>query len=519
MPRPPNLRGIRALVVDDNPTSQEIFKKMLESFSFRVILTASGEEGVAAIEKSLDGPPFDIVIMDWKLPGMDGIEAAKRIRNNAQLTRIPPVILVSAFGREDIRWRAEAAGVAGFLIKPIRSSVMFDTIINALAKDVDKEIRPADAQVGVPDTRLHVNGARVLLVEDNEINQQVAMEILGDAGVVVTLARNGREAVEAVKMKPYDAVLMDVQMPVMDGYTATETIRRDSRFKNLPIIAMTAHAMAGDYEKSILAGMNDHITKPIDPDRLYAVLAQWILTAPPPEEKSAPPPAPPTGETAAIAAAASTASAGVSKEPQFPTFLDGFDLSEGLRRLRGNKTLYRRLISDFAANYPNKTKEIRKSLDTGDYAEAHKMVHDIKGLAGNLAATQLQTAAAELDSLVKEADIQHPPVPGAVTKAFAAFEAGMDRALRSAQSMSAPADADKPLPETDLPPELVAEAASRLREAAEMGDVAGLKAIAEELSARETEFVPFQEKIAQLADNFDFDGILELANHFEKTRE
>ncbi len=273
---PPDLRGIRALVVDDNLTAREIFREMLESFSFEVTLAASGEEGLAEITKSLDGRPYDLVIMDWKMPGMDGIKASQRIKQDSRLTRVPAIILVTAYGREEIMQQAEAAGLDGFLIKPVSPSVMFDTIMQAFGKDA-----PRESRLGVDKDQAAVAlkglaGARVLVVEDNEINQQVAMEILAGAGLDVSLANNGQEGVNAVLANRYDAVLMDVQMPVMDGYTATRHIRRDPRFKDLPIIAMTAHAMTGDEEKSMAAGMNDHVTKPIDPAQLLATLAKWI---------------------------------------------------------------------------------------------------------------------------------------------------------------------------------------------------------------------------------------------------
>jgi CheY-like chemotaxis protein/HPt (histidine-containing phosphotransfer) domain-containing protein len=514
---PPELRGLKVLVVDDNATSREIFHRMLESFSFNVTLAASGEEGLEEIEKSIGDRPYDIVVMDWKLPGIDGIDASKRIKQDTRLPRMPLVFLVSAYAREDIMWRAEAAGLDGFLIKPISASVMFDTIMNALVKEGDKEMAPAGKENEAPDVLKHLEGARVLLVEDNEINQQVAMEILTAADVDVSLASNGREAVDAVQTNPFDAVLMDLQMPVMDGYTATRILRRDARFKDLPIIAMTAHAMAGDPEKSAAAGMNDHITKPIDPAELYATLAQWIAAAPAAAGEAAAPegmPREPAADVGGDAAPMSPA------EPSFPTALDGFDLRAGLRRLQGNQTLYRKLLIRFGDRYGERADEIRHALEDGDYLDAHKLVHEIKGLAGNLSACQLQAAAAELDRLVKHADPQHPPAADAVDEAFAAFQDRMAQALRSARQLaSSTADAKpaSPLESTrELAPDLAREAATRLREAAEMGDVSALTEIAEELAARSKDFAPYQGRIAQLADDFDFEGILGLANDLEK---
>ena len=293
---PPDLRGLRTLVVDDNSTSREILQGMLESFSFEVTLAASGEEGLAELEKSAPDRGYDLVVMDWKMPGIDGLETARRIKALAGLSRMPRIVLVTAYGREEIMRQAEKMGLDGFLVKPVSPSVMFDTIMQAFGQEAPRELR-TDAEKGLEEAAAEtLSGANVLLVEDNEINQQVAMEILSGAGIRVTVAGNGQEALDRVRATAYDAVLMDIQMPVMDGHTATRRIREleargstleangssppasslKPRAARLPIIAMTAHAMSGDHERSIAAGMDDHITKPIDPPRLFGTLAKWI---------------------------------------------------------------------------------------------------------------------------------------------------------------------------------------------------------------------------------------------------
>jgi PAS domain S-box-containing protein len=514
---PPDLRGLRVLVVDDNPSSREIFQGMLESFSFTVVAAASGQEALDEIERSVGGRRYDLVVMDWKMPGMDGIEAARRIKLNRRLVPPPPVILVTAYGREEIMMQAEAAGLDGFLIKPVGPSTMFDTIMQALAKDAPREGRPLDRREQEQELRKSLAGARVLLVEDNELNQQVATELLADAGVVVTVANNGREAVDAVLAAPYDAVLMDVQMPVMDGYTATRAIRADARFADLPIIAMTAHAMAGDEAKSAAAGMSDHVTKPIDPDKLFATLVHWMRAAKGSapadagQEAAQPPPAaaaPPT--TVAAAAAPATA--------VLPASLEGFDLEDGLRRLRGNQALYLKLLGSFAARYTARAAEVRRALDARDFGAASGLVHDVKGLAGNLSAQQLQAAAAELERLVKHADGQAPPAKEALDAAFAAFAGRLEHALRAAGSLlpgGAGEEAPRPGVAPGLPPELAREAAARLREAADLGDVSGLAALGEELASRSPAFEPYRRRVARLADDFDFDGALALAKELE----
>ena len=517
---PPDLRGIRALVVDDNLTSREIFQGMLESFSFEVTLAASGEEGLEEIEKSIASRPYDLVVMDWKMPGIDGIETSKRIKNDSRLTRVPAIVLVTAYGREEIMYQAEAVGLDGFLIKPVSPSVMFDTIMQALAKDTPGELMSATGKKQASRMMKGLEGARVLLVEDNEINQQVAMEILADAGLIVSVANNGQQAVDAVSLNQFDAVLMDVQMPVMDGYTATRTIRRDPRFKTLPIIAMTAHAMAGDQEKSTAAGMNDHVTKPIDPEHLLETLARWISPRKTLLGQEQVPETLPREISAERGMRSVETAAAVQP---FPVSLEGFDLTEGLQRLRGNDTLYRKLLLNFATRYTRTAGDIHQALDARDYLKAHGLIHDLKGLAGNLGAVHLRAAAAELEKLVKHADVKAPPSPEKLSRTFTTFEALLDQALRSARSLEPferrPISVPSPEPGRRLPPDLAREAAERLREAAEMGDVSGLTAIADEMASSSKDFAPYRSRIIQLADDFDFDGILALAKDLEAVSE
>ena len=263
-------------MVDDNASSREILQSLLETMSFEVTVAASAEEGIAELEKEAKLRPYRLVVMDWKMPGMDGIKASEVIKSHPSLPQKPKIIIATAYGREEVMQRSEKVGVDGFLLKPVGQSVLFDAIMVAFGKEAQEGEAVARVSGSDEEELRKIRGARVLLAEDNEINQQVAEEILEQAGLVVRIANNGKEAVEMVKAGNFDVVLMDIQMPVMGGFEATQEIRRDERFKDLPIIAMTAHAMAGDREKSIEAGMNDHVTKPIDPDQLISALVKWI---------------------------------------------------------------------------------------------------------------------------------------------------------------------------------------------------------------------------------------------------
>jgi polar amino acid transport system substrate-binding protein len=500
------VRGMKVLVVDDNATSRDIFREMLESFSFEVILAASAKEGLTELEKAPESEPFELVILDWQMPGMDGIEASKRIKNHQHLSKIPPIILVTAYGREEVMQQAEGVGLEGFLLKPVTPSMLFDATMQAFGEAVPEISRAVHRKEREVEALENIRGAQVLLVEDNEINQQVAKEILEGAGLNVDLANDGQEAVNTVKEKNYDAVLMDIQMPIMDGYTATREIRNlKSEIRNVPIIAMTAHAMAGDEEKSLEAGMSDHVAKPIDPDKLFSTLQKWIK----PGEKRV------QVQKSEVSVEQSESDEAVTADNQLPEHLPGFDLADGLKRLQGNKRLYRKLLLSFASDYNAIGNEIRKALDAEDFDQAHSLVHNLKGLAGNLAAADLQAAAVNLEKLVKGID-KKAPSPEQLNLKFSGLENALNQALGSAQSLGVSSEEkiSKPSSEVlvDIPTELSQDIAKRIRDAAEMGDVTALNAIAVEIKDQSDSSIPLSKQIIQMAEDFDFDGIQKLAD-------
>jgi CheY-like chemotaxis protein len=546
-----DLHGMKVLVVDDSATSRNILQDILASFSFDVTLAASAEVGLKEIQQADPDQPYELVIMDWKMPGMDGLEASKHIKTDQDLSKIPAIILVTAYGREEIMQQAEDMGLEGFLIKPVSPSVLFNTIMEAFGEETPKASRVAEKHKKTEELK-DIQGAKVLLAEDNEINQQVALEILQGAGLTVRVVNNGQEAVKAVKDSIYDVVLMDIQMPVMDGYTASREIRKwesvsadadtdvnrtkarnqksDLRGQkaevrslkseigshtdniqhqtlNIPIIAMTAHAMAGDENKSIDAGMNDHVTKPIDPDQLVAILRKWIR---------------PAAERAAVSknltASGELPLFETSPEPDpavpdkddLPGILPGFDLAAGLARLMGNKRLYRKLLVDFGAKYTETARDIQAALDIRDFKQAHSLVHNLKGLAGNLAATDLQATAEGLEKIVKGQN-ENTPFNKQLNQKFADLKDALEQALNVVQRLGS-ADEKKTTASSQgaiaaVPPELMQKVTERLKTAAEMGDVAQIKAIAEESKSESDAMAPFCDELIRLADDFDMDGI------------
>ena len=381
-----DLRGMRVLVVDDNASSREILQSLLETMSFEVTVAASAEEGIAELEKEAKSRPYKLILMDWKMPGMDGIKASEEIKRHPSLPQKPKIIIATAYGREEVMQKCEKVGVDGFLLKPVGQSVLFDAIMVAFGKESSEGEAVARVSGGDEEELRKIRGARVLLAEDNEINQQVAKEILEQAGLVVSIANNGKEAVEMVREGSFEAVLMDIQMPVMGGFEATQEIRRDERFKDLPIIAMTAHAMAGDREKSLEGGMNDHVTKPIDPDQLISALAKWIKP----------------GKRELSEGVCESLIGKKKVEDILPSELPGISIASGLGRVGGNKQLYAKLLCKFKDGQEKAVEQIKAALQSGDVDTATRLAHTVKGVSGNLGGESLYRAAAELEKAIKE---------------------------------------------------------------------------------------------------------------------
>ncbi|MDP1525315.1 MAG: response regulator [Rhodocyclaceae bacterium] len=282
-------QGRNVLVVDDNDSARMVLGDLLMTMSFMVDEAGSGQAAVDKIKATVGTPDApEIVFLDWQMPGMDGFDTARAILALG-LEKPPHLVMVTAYGREEVLKQAEDAGIEDVLIKPVNASLLFDTAIRLLGGEVEDRRSHGDAPSLMLEEMAAIKGARILLVEDNELNQEVAGEILTDAGFVVDIADNGQIAVEMVAKNAYDIVLMDMQMPVMDGVTATVEIRKDERFMNLPIVAMTANAMQQDKDRCLAAGMVDFVTKPIQPDELWTALRRWVK---PKHAAPAVPPAP-----------------------------------------------------------------------------------------------------------------------------------------------------------------------------------------------------------------------------------
>jgi two-component system, sensor histidine kinase and response regulator len=380
---PERLTHLRVLVVDDNPAAREILQEPLSGFVSRVDAVASGKEALAAIRQQDPTAPYDVVFMDWRMPGMDGLEASRHIKSDETLLHPPAIVLVTAFGHEEVRAEADHLHLEGFLLKPVTKSMILDTLVNIFAESEDRGLEGGreESEQANP-----LAGARILLVEDNEINQQIAVELLEGAGATVQVAGNGSEAVQTLfdglQPPPFDVVLMDLQMPEMDGYQATAKLRSHPHFGTLPIIAMTAHATIEERQRCLAAGMNDHIAKPIDPAMLFETVGRFYRPF-------------------AGGAGAKAAEASAPESSKDLSVIGGLDTKDGLARLGGNRKLYGKLLRQFAEQQGPAVGQISAALAAGDAALAERIAHTLKGVAGNLGAKAVQAAAGALEKLIR----------------------------------------------------------------------------------------------------------------------
>jgi CheY-like chemotaxis protein len=381
------LQGMKVLVVDDEAALLDSLQGMLESFSFDVSLAVSGDEGLKKLENASKDRPYELLLVDWKTLGIRGFEASRREKGYSAYSKIPTIIMVGDDSREEIMRQADQIGLESFLSKPFSQSDLFDMIIQTVNRYTSELIRPPALDDQMILRLKAIQGARILLVEDNKINQQLAQELLEGVGFVVAIANNGHEAVSIVQNKEFDAVLMDVQMPVMDGYKATLEIRKHERFKDLPIVAITSHAMAGDKEKSLEAGMNDHITKPINPDQLFSTLLAWIK----PGKRAIP-----------DDILAKRRQKAAERTERLPIEMTGIEVQTGLVRAGGNQSLYVDLLSKFHRDYADATSQIKSAFDNGEHELAQRLVHTVKGVSGSIGALDLENAASELETAVRQ---------------------------------------------------------------------------------------------------------------------
>ncbi|MGE0011446.1 MAG: response regulator, partial [Azoarcus sp.] len=419
-----DLKGMRVLIVDDNSSARDILSSMLLLLNFRVCTAASGEQALAEIDTACrDGVPYGLVLMDWVMPGMDGVECTRRIRAEWPHEQQPKVIMVTARDPGEV---PAGSAVDEVIAKPVTPSSLLDAIqrVHGYKAPIRAHRAMRDAENREVIERLR--GAHVLVVEDNELNQELAIDLLSNARISTRIANDGREALDWLAREAFDGVLMDLQMPVMDGFEATRAIRADPRWKDLPVIAMTADVMAGDREKAIAVGMNDQIDKPLDVAKMFMTMARWIH----PQVRA--------GATVDVRP-------GGEEREAFPVTLPGIDTAAGLAVSNGDERTYRKLLRLFLRGQKDFAAQFRAALADEDQATATRLAHTLKSVSASIGATVLAADATALELACRRAaqrDLIERCV-GAVERSLSTVIDGLDRIVRAADAPPAePFDGD-----------------------------------------------------------------------------
>ena len=354
-------RNIKVLVVDDNATALQVMAAMIEPFGWRVVLAASGEEALKAFDQAAASEPFDLLLLDWCMPDIGGREIIQHVQSTLAHEELPVILVVTAFQFEQVRLESVgASSIRTVLTKPVTPSLLLDAIAAAFKKGGES------AHFFVRSKSARLDGMKLLLVEDNSINQMVARKLLESAGAEVVIATNGTDALSrlAVDARRFNAVLMDIQMPGMDGYEVTRSIRERLGLTDIPVIAMTANALPADREQCLAAGMVDHIGKPFDVHRMTTVIAHHAR---------------PRVDTCAKETVAE------------------IDLVSALERTMGDTALLRDLMADFVQQYSATAKDLSQRLAEADFKYVARMAHELKGVGSNLGMATLSAHASDLD--------------------------------------------------------------------------------------------------------------------------
>jgi len=373
--------GNRILIVDDNASAREILAAMSAALGLRADTAADGEAALRAVALADAGDePYRAVLLDWKMPGLDGVECARLLgQREGGRHPTPAVLMLTAFSRDAVRRRLKECGVAvgALLTKPVTPSTLFDVCNAVLGLAAPPPTRANKREEALVAHQARLRGAHLLLAEDNAINREIAVTILTRAGIRVSVAQDGRQALDMLAAQSFDGVLMDCQMPVLDGYAATRELRRQQRWHGLPVIAMTANAMVGDRDKALAAGMNDHIAKPIKVEQMFATLARWIR----PASAGSAPGGLPDGDA----------------NDNTLARVAGLDCRAGIAAMMGDEALYRHLLRMFRDRERDFAQRFRAARRNGAKGAATRMAHDLKSVSGSLAVVAVQPAAAELE--------------------------------------------------------------------------------------------------------------------------
>jgi PAS domain S-box-containing protein len=508
---PRELKEAKIFVVDDEPSMLKLIKRDLNSMGLDVDTCASSEQAIERLEQNSETKPFKLVILDWMMPNIDGLEAARLIKASRKINPTPRIVITTGYSREELTRLVDAVHVDGMLMKPFTKSSLFDCIISAFKDDDPSVLKIDNSSEEWEAERGKFPDLKTLLVEDNEVNLDLAKEILEHSGMTVVTATNGIEALECLDSESFDLVLMDIRMPLMDGYETVRQIRKlnikakhheqgmnhtasaeDS--EQLPIIAMTADAMKDSLKKALQTGMNDYVVKPIDPILLFKTISKWVRPAVEPASDHLP------GNHSSMV---------VNDEKKFPE-IQGIDTKSGLARVNGNASFYHRLLLKFKTNHSDAAEKIERSISNGIFEQAALDVHSLKGVAGNIGATDLQEAALNLEKALKKGGENLNNKLEKLSQDLDIVVAGIESMEKTEQKPENVA----PLPEKQLNTDEILKELDELRLLIEENDTEAKRKV-EKLSRYFTE--SFMEdginEIGKYIAMYEFDKSLKILNH------
>lgn len=402
------LNGVRVLAVDDNTSTREMLKETLRSYSMDAYTCHSAEQALEVLKQAAaEQQPFQLMLIDWRLPGMDGLKLVERIKQKFPAEQQPKMILATGYYAEELAEKARQVGTDDFITKPYTTA----TLARVMTGVMFGHRKPVNEEAPTSMLPEVLQGAPLLVVEDNEINQHVAREMLAGHGFNVSIAENGEVAVTMVQEHQYALVLMDIQMPVMDGYQAAEQIRQFYSYQQLPILAMTANAMSGDAERSLAAGMQGHIPKPIDEALLLAQIAKWAIPGPYDRSHAAPEREPEKNE--------------IRRYPQ----IRGINLEQALSRINHNVELYTKLLDHLVKSYRGSAVTVSEFISRGQHDDARRYFHSLKGAGANLGLLALADKAEHLEQAVIARDV------GLIADQISGLEGLLDHAEQAAQDL------------------------------------------------------------------------------------
>lgn len=490
-------QGTKVLLVDDSSMARTVLSEMLQQMGFKVSTVNSGMEALNMFNLSLsEQEPFSLIVMDWKMPGMNGIEVAKELKENFK-SKTPMILMVTAYGLEEVRIAATEGLIDSYLMKPINPSLLFDTLNSIFKFDMEKVRHENREKMDMGLIRANMAQKEVLLVEDNEINMQVAKEMLEDVGVRCDHAGNGEEAIKMFRSKVYDGILMDIQMPVMDGLTATKMIRLLPKGDQVPIIAMTAHAMKGEKQRSLDAGMDDHLIKPIDPVKFYRTLMELVGKATKNDVQQA---------------------FAEGQEPYLDAGpkleLTGIDTVAGLSRVANKENRYLDLLRMFLNEWQSLPEKLASFVSNNEVMAFHQSMHSLAGSAGTIGANQVYEMAKRLEMMVVDGQTNIKLRSLEVQQAMKQLQKELDEVLEGINRHLGPEQRIDP---TDLP---TTKQPVNLQKAIELLEEHNAGAVAELFELRGTHNGSSEGEVLakahEAASEWEFEKALELLGSLKK---